>query len=103
MTAFRLPEEFRKRQEEKKNVTVSLHGKDIRVRDLPNESVTLEDYKAMRMNSDGYEAMIPKLNQETLKYAVQHCLNNCARKDVVSYDGALQELFVPELLKRLEK
>lgn len=103
MAAFRLPESFRKRQEEKKNVVVHLNGEDIRVRDLPNQSVTLEEYKGMRMNSDGYEALIPKLNQEALEYAVQHCLNNCSRKNVVTYDGALQELFVPELLKRIKK
>lgn len=52
---------------------------------------------------------LEKLNQQgqltnlQLACIAQHCLNNCSNKDAITYDGALQHKYAPELIKRVAR
>lgn len=84
-----------------KKPSVSFYGKPVDIKLTEDKSVTIDDYINCRANSDGFEALYPKLNDEALIAAVQKTLDNCGYKDNIIYEGALQNLLVPELLKRL--
>lgn len=81
---------------------VSINGIGVDVEALEDGSVTLDQYKTIRANSDGYQALHKKLDNETLIYATHHYLKNCRQPSPTTYDWALQYDIVPELLLRLE-
>ena len=86
-----------------KNPHITLHGKEIDVNELLDGNLTIDFWKNIRANSDGFEALYPKLNNEALIYAVKHNLDNCSRKESTTYDGTLQNILVPLLLERLNR
>jgi hypothetical protein len=95
--AFKL-KNFKKREVDP---FVSFDGVEVDVYSLPDQSVTLEQYKTVRANTDGFNLLYTKLNNEALKHAVKNTLANCNRPNEITYDGNLQHNLVPELLKRL--
>jgi len=80
---------------------VSINGEEIDINCVLDKSITLEQYKTARANSEGFKVLYSKLNNEALKYAVENCLFNCGYTDAITYNGLLQTYLVPELLKRL--
>jgi hypothetical protein len=80
---------------------VSFNGVDVDVCSLPDQSVTLEQYKTVRANTDGFNILYTKLDNEALRYVVKYTLDNCSRPPEITYDGSLQYNLVPELVKRL--
>jgi hypothetical protein len=80
---------------------VSFDGVEVDVFILQDKSVTLEQYKTVRGNSDGYTALHSKLDDDCLKYVVDHYLNNSRRESQTTYDYALKHDIIPELLKRM--
>lgn len=64
-------------------------------------AVSVEEYKELRMNSYERRFLLPYVSDETLCTIVVLCLNNCERHSLVTYDGNLQEVLVPELVNRL--
>ena len=63
----------------------------------------IQFYLNARANSDGFEALYPKLDNQSLIHAVQNNLNNCGCITNTTYEGTLQNILVPLLLKRLEE
>jgi predicted nucleic acid-binding Zn ribbon protein len=86
-----------------KNPVVTYNGQEINISEIPDGSLTLDFYQNVRANSDGFEALYPKLNNKALENAVQNNLNNCGYKTNTTYEGSLQNILVPLLLKRLEE
>jgi len=86
-----------------KNPVVLLYGEEVNILEIPDGTLTLDFYLNTRANSDGFEALYPKLNNEALAHAVQNNLNNCGYKSNTTYEGSLQNILVPLLLKRLEE
>lgn len=82
---------------------VSINGVEVEVKAIPDKSITLEEYKNTRANSDGFEALYPKLNDEALHYVLQKTLDNCGYTSNITYNGVLQNILVPLLLKRLRE
>jgi len=80
---------------------VLFNNQEIDINSIPDQSITLEQYKTVRANSEGFRILYSKLDNEALKHAVNNCLSNCSPKDTIIYEGALQYYLVPELLKRL--
>jgi hypothetical protein len=86
-----------------KNPVVTYNGQEINITEISEDSLTLDFYQNIRANSDGFEALYPKLNNEALAHAVQNNLNNCGYKTNTTYEGTLQNILVPLLLKRLKE
>jgi len=63
----------------------------------------IQFYLNARANSDGFEALYSKLDNQSLIHAVQNNLNNCGYITNTTYEGTLQNILVPLLLKRLEE
>lgn len=80
---------------------VSFDDVEVDVHSLSDQSVTLEQYKTVRANTDGFNILYTKLDNEALRHVVKYTLNNCSRPPDITYDGSLQYNLVPELLKRL--
>lgn len=82
---------------------VSIKGVPIDIASTPDESITLDQWMALRANSAGYEAIYPKLNRAALTYVVEHNLHNCNYPPPPegTYPHVLQTILVPLLLKRL--
>jgi len=86
-----------------KNPRVTLYGEEINILEVQDGTLTLDFYLNARANSDGFEALYPKLNNQSLIHAVQNNLNNCGYITNTTYEGTLQNILVPLLLKRLEE
>lgn len=74
------------------------------IRDLiARGGVTLDEWKALRMNSYEREVLVPALGDEALCYHVESCLAQCGRtrSPPSTYEEAVVGLLVPELVKRL--
>ncbi len=82
---------------------VTINGVEVNVNSLPDKSVTLEKYKTVRVNTPGFEALIPKLNNEALEYVARHNLTNCREENLATYDYNLKNHLVPELLNRIQE
>jgi hypothetical protein len=82
-------------------ITITIDGVERLISEIPDGSLTLEEYKLVRTNTDGFRAVLPKLNNEALKYVAQHYVANASRHPRVTYDYAINEDVIPELLKRL--
>lgn len=84
-------------------VHVEINGERVGVNYLEEGSVTLEQYKNTRANSDGFEALYLKLNDEVLIYAAKYHLKNIfLKRKPVTYEESLAACMAPELIKRLE-
>ncbi|WP_088187565.1 hypothetical protein [Desulfosporosinus sp. FKA] len=82
---------------------VSIDGIEIDIENTPSGSITLEQYNSARANSPGFHLLYTKLNNEALIEAVKHNLNNCrVNVSESTYEWSLQNILVPELIKRLE-
>lgn len=82
---------------------ITINGEEVDVNSILDSSISLQLYKTIRANSLGFEALIPKLNNETLEYVVEHNLANCSWEPEVTYDYDLKNHLVPELLKRIRE
>ncbi|QSF43457.1 hypothetical protein [Paenibacillus tianjinensis] len=82
---------------------VTINGIEVDVEKLRDSSVSLEEYKSVRANTDGFRALTSKLCLEALVYSVENNLKNCRREYESTYDWSLKNVIVPELLKRLEE
>lgn len=80
---------------------ISFNDEEVDINSIPDQSITLNQYKTVRANSEGFRILYTKLDNKALKYAVKHCLDNCDYYDLSTYNGSLQVYLVPELLKRL--
>lgn len=75
----------------------------ISVDSLEDRSITLEQYRNLRANSDGFTALIPKLNDEALIAHLENNLKNCTRiPKATTYDDILIVSLAPELLSRFK-
>ncbi|MGG4031697.1 hypothetical protein ABEV77_20115 [Bacillus subtilis] len=84
-------------------IHVEINGQRIDVNSLQEGSVTLERYKNIRANSNGFEALYPKLNDEALIHvAKNHLKNILLKRKPVTYEESLAACIAPELIKRLE-
>ncbi|MDU0069892.1 MULTISPECIES: hypothetical protein [Bacillus] len=84
-------------------VHVEINGERVDVNSLEEGSVTLERYKNTRANSDGFEALYPKLNDEALIHAAKNHIRNIPiKRNPVTYEESLAACIAPELIKRLE-
>ena len=82
---------------------VSFNRVEIDVDSIPDQSVTLEQYKTVRANTPGFEKLYQKLNPEAFEHVVHHFIANSTRPDPGTYDGAMQYVLIPEMLKRLRE
>ena len=83
---------------------VSIDEVEIDIENTPPGSITIEQYRNARANSPGFHLLYTKLNNEALIEATNQNLNNCRYSTYISeatYEWALQNVLVPELLKRL--
>ncbi len=82
---------------------VSIDEVEIDIENTPPGSITLEQYRNVRANSPGFHILYTKLNNEALIEAVNINLYNCkyAYKAEATYEWVLENILVPELLKRL--
>ena len=82
---------------------VSIDGVEVNIDTIEPRSITLDQYKKVRANSPGFRQLYPKLDNETLIYAVEHNLANCSSHphDDCTYDGVLKKILVLELVDRL--
>lgn len=84
-------------------IYVEIDGKRTDVNSLEEGSVTLEQYKSVRANSVGFEALYPKLNDGALTHVAKYHLQNIpVKRKPVTYEESLVACVVPELIKRLE-
>jgi len=83
------------------NNIVYFGEKAVEVDSLPDNSVTKEQFQSARMNSYAFEKILPKLNNEALKYVVEHHLVNCRREPRSTYDWSMKTNLIPELLRRM--
>lgn len=70
------------------------------------EPITLAEYREFRGNSWEHEAIVPRLDDEALAFALEHCAGNIftsRRRPAVTYDEAIVSVFVPEILARLRR
>ena len=86
----------------KRKPSVSIDGIEINLDDVEPGTITLDQYRKVRANTPGYQALYAKLDDEALAEAVRNTLNNCYGASLYTYEEALQKFLVPELLKRLE-
>jgi len=64
-------------------------------------NVTLAEYKELRGNTRDWEAIVPAIDDEALAHVVEHCAKNMSPAPRVTYDGAMQAVYIPEVIKRL--
>lgn len=83
-----------------KNPYVEIDRIPVDIRNIPDNSITKEQYRTVRANSDGFEMLYPKLDNEALKLAIENTLANCGRKSTTTYEGILENILVPLLLER---
>lgn len=83
------------------NPFVSINGEEVCVKSLIDRTVTLEEYKAVRANLEGFRILHSKLDNEAIAYAVEIYLKNARNDHPITYDGALKYELIPELLTRL--
>ncbi|MDI6587183.1 hypothetical protein [Bacillus subtilis] len=84
-------------------VYVEINGERVDVNSLEDGSLSLEHYKNTRANSDGFEALYPKQNDEALIHAAKNHLKNILlKRKPVTYEESLAVCIAPELIKRLE-
>lgn len=78
-------------------------GDRISVQDLPEKSVTSEDYRHMRMNTITKERILPKLTDETLIQITEQWLRQVKPIDqCVTIEEVLLHRVLPELLTRFK-
>lgn len=83
---------------------VTIHDVEVDARDIPDGTLTPDDWEGVRANTPGFESLYPKLNNEALAYVVEHNLKNCFELGLPgTYPYALQHVLIPLLLKRLRK
>jgi hypothetical protein len=82
-------------------LTVMIGSIERPISEIADGSLTLEEYKLVRSNTEGFRAILPKLNNEALKYVARHYVANARRHPSSTYDYAINEDVIPELLKRL--
>jgi hypothetical protein len=76
------------------------------IRDLiARGGVTLDEWKALRMNSYEREALVPALGDKALCHHVESYLAQCGRtrSPPSTYEEAVVGLLAPELVKRLRE
>lgn len=98
---FKFPEEYTRPQP-----VVSFEGVEINLEEIPDQSLSFQfcQESTIRANTTGFNALIPKYDNETIIHKLRdHILPNCSPADPITYDGALKEHYVPELLNRLEE
>lgn len=83
------------------NPIVSINGVDVEINEIPDRSITIDQYKTVLANSDGFTALHRKLDNEALKHATEHYLRNCRGESKTTYDYAVKNYIVPELLRRI--
>lgn len=81
---------------------ILIGSNEVELSSIPDSSITPEVHKTIRTNSEGWEKLLPKYTVETLKVVTEQYLANCERGIRSTYDYALKERLVPELLSRLE-
>lgn len=64
-------------------------------------NVTLAEYKQLRGNSRDWNAIVPALNDEALVHVAKYCADNMSRGMPSTYDHAMVNVYLPEVLKRL--
>ncbi|MCY0895519.1 MAG: hypothetical protein OWS03_04330 [Alicyclobacillaceae bacterium] len=84
---------------------VSIDGIEVDLDTFPARSLGIREYKTARANSAGFQALYPKLADEALVAAVEHCLANIGTPapSAPTYTDALVRDLVPELLLRLKE
>jgi len=92
-----------KKLTKKEEPRVYIDGEIINIEGIPDKSISSDIYEGITANSEGFRLLYPKLNDEVLEYVVKKCLENCGNFSPVTYNYALQEYLVPELLKRLKE
>jgi hypothetical protein len=96
--------EFVAEQEKTYNeATITVNGEELLIKDIPDRSFTMEQYRQSRANSIGWKLIISKLDAEAIVHVTEHYLRNCRREDDLIYDGALKNNVLPELLKRIKE
>jgi hypothetical protein len=67
--------------------------------------VSLEEYRALRMNSYDREALIPKLSDEALLWDIEYALENVGhqRSPPETYNEAIIGQYMPEMVKRFRR
>lgn len=95
---------FSKYLKAKEQPYVAINGEPIDIIAVGSGTITLEQYRQIRANSLGFEILYTKLNNEALIEAVKHNLANCTHVfSPVVYEYTLQNILVPELIKRMEE
>ena len=80
------------------------HGIKPTTRALVNRgNVTLDEWKALRINSAERDLLYPRLSDEAFAFALDIVLVNCSRPRLHTYEHALSEVLVPQLLQRFRK
>ncbi|WP_299831574.1 hypothetical protein [uncultured Metabacillus sp.] len=100
---FKIPEDKLK---PKLEPFASFNGEQVNLDELENQSLTLDFYTNtdIRANTPGQNELIKKYTNEVLVYKLnKHILPNCSSRDDITYDGALQLRYVPELIKRIQE
>lgn len=64
--------------------------------------ITVEQYRNMRANTPGFEAIYPKLDNEALIEMTKNNLANCKRETSGTYDNILKSQIVSILIDRVE-
>src|SRR5512147_2228443 len=64
-------------------------------------NVTLAEYEALRGNTWDWEAIVPALDDEALAHVIEHYARNMRPMYRHTYDGAMQAILAPEMVKRL--
>lgn len=98
---FKIPKKYSQFEPE-----VSFNGEKVNLNEIPDRSITIDFYKEteIRGNTPGQNELVKKFNNETLVCKIkEQILPYCSMHDDVTYDGALQLIYVPELLKRIEE
>lgn len=97
--SFKFPSDYNKVEP-----NVIIDGQQVDLDTIPDRSITLEEYQAkeFRANTPGSTKLIAKFDNAALIHKVENeILPNCAERSDITYDGALQLHYVPELLARL--
>lgn len=82
---------------------VSFNGEEVDIDLIEDGSITLAEYQKVRANTPGFKALHSKLDNEAIKWVVEHYVKNCRRESsAVTYDYALKHDLIPELLKRIK-
>jgi hypothetical protein len=82
---------------------VILDGVGIDIASVPDGSITVSQYRRLKANTAGWNALVSKLNNEALAEMTRNRLRRYGHAPYpVQRHDELYELLVPELLKRLE-